>query len=201
MPDKYKCFAELKNNEIERRDYRRQIERRQSGVAIVAPHGGKIEPGTSEIARAIAGDLHSLYLFEGIKRDGNKELHISSANFDDNECLELIRECDLVVAIHGKGGVGLFTQFGGRDHAVRDLIQSKLEDAGFPTDPDANPGLAANSRLNICNRGRTGRGVQLEIRFDLRRHLTKESGAAERLSRYSQAIATAIDRRLHGGRE
>ncbi|WP_261338761.1 poly-gamma-glutamate hydrolase family protein [Rhizobium leguminosarum] len=35
-------------------------------VAIVAPHRGHIEPHTSEIAAAIAGEDFSLYLFEGL---------------------------------------------------------------------------------------------------------------------------------------
>jgi phage replication-related protein YjqB (UPF0714/DUF867 family) len=52
-------------------------------VAVIAPHGGGIEPGTSELATAIAGDDFSLYLFEGLKSAGNGELHITSTNFDE----------------------------------------------------------------------------------------------------------------------
>jgi phage replication-related protein YjqB (UPF0714/DUF867 family) len=55
-------------------------------VAIIAPHGGKIEPGTSEIAAAIAGDDYSLYRFQGLRDRPREELHITSAKFDEPTC-------------------------------------------------------------------------------------------------------------------
>ncbi|MEI9899657.1 MAG: poly-gamma-glutamate hydrolase family protein [Hyphomicrobium sp.] len=65
MTDKYRSFAELKAHEEEGRDYQIIAKDRRSAVAVVAPHAGKIEPGCSAIARAIAGDDLSIYLFEG----------------------------------------------------------------------------------------------------------------------------------------
>ena len=47
--------------------------------AVMAPHGGGIEPGTSELACAIAGKQHSYYTFSGIKTSGNRLLHRSGA--------------------------------------------------------------------------------------------------------------------------
>ena len=44
---------------------------RGSLVAIIAPHGGKIEPGTSEIVRSIAAEDYNFCAFEGIKPAGN----------------------------------------------------------------------------------------------------------------------------------
>jgi phage replication-related protein YjqB (UPF0714/DUF867 family) len=75
--------------------------RRPSPVAIIAPHGGKIEPGTSIIAAAIAADDYCLYCFEGRKCQGNRYLHITSTHFDEPQCLTLISGCDQVVAVHG----------------------------------------------------------------------------------------------------
>src|SRR6476646_8006552 len=52
---------------------------------LVAPHGGGIEPGTSEILRALT-DLSdwAWYEFAGFLRKGNKEaLHITSTHFDE----------------------------------------------------------------------------------------------------------------------
>ncbi len=40
-----------------------------SGIAVMAPHGGGIEPGTSEIANRVAGDEHAYYSFEGLKQN------------------------------------------------------------------------------------------------------------------------------------
>ena len=36
------------------RDFRVRVRRSKSDTVIIAPHGGGIEPGTSEIAEAIA---------------------------------------------------------------------------------------------------------------------------------------------------
>ena len=54
MTDKYRTFAELAANESPE-SYRIVTTDRGSQVAVAALHGGAIEPGTSEIARAIAG--------------------------------------------------------------------------------------------------------------------------------------------------
>lgn len=43
-----------------------------------APHGGGIEPGTSEIADAIGGERGSFYTFGGLKSSGTADLHITS---------------------------------------------------------------------------------------------------------------------------
>ena len=56
MVDKYSSFAEMLKHETEGRDFTVSQEIRGSSVAIVAPHGGGIEPGTSELAAAIADD-------------------------------------------------------------------------------------------------------------------------------------------------
>jgi phage replication-related protein YjqB (UPF0714/DUF867 family) len=45
-----------------------------SEIVIAAVHGGGIEPLTSEVAAAIAGDEHSLYDFQGARASNNEEL-------------------------------------------------------------------------------------------------------------------------------
>jgi phage replication-related protein YjqB (UPF0714/DUF867 family) len=101
--DKYPNFESLRRAESAE-DFRIDCRHRRSTVAIVAPHGGKIEPGTSTIAAAIAADDYCLYRFEGRKRRNNCDLHITSTQFDEPECLALISGCDQVVAIHGCQG-------------------------------------------------------------------------------------------------
>ena len=54
--DKYSTYAKLRENEREGIDFTICIADRPASVAVIAPHGGKIEVGTSEIATAIAGD-------------------------------------------------------------------------------------------------------------------------------------------------
>ena len=56
---------------------------RDSAYAIIAPHGGGIEPGTTELAEAIARNDFSFYTFEGKKRTSNRDLHLTATRFDE----------------------------------------------------------------------------------------------------------------------
>ena len=92
--DRYANFKELKANEREGVDY--EICKRfiSSAVAIIAPHGGKIEPGTSELAEGIAGADYTYYSFKGLKNEkgANRELHITSSNFDEPIAVGLVEQ-------------------------------------------------------------------------------------------------------------
>ena len=50
MADTYPNFATLEQHERAGIDYAVLVRREEPAFAIVAPHGGGIEPGTSEIA-------------------------------------------------------------------------------------------------------------------------------------------------------
>lgn len=163
MVDKYSCFSELAEHETRERDYeifaRRQVE---SQVAIIAPHGGKIEPRTSEIAESIAGAEFSFYSFQGCKPRGNRDLHITSHKFDEPECLGLVAEHDWVLAIHGCKKPGEKVFLGGLDEPlVRDLA-SALNNEGIRVETD-NRLYRARRPYNICNRGARGAGAQIEL--------------------------------------
>lgn len=195
MADKYNNFQELRGAERMGVDFRIRIHRRLATVAIIAPHGGKIEKGTSQIAVAIAADTYSFYCFEGIKPRHNGDLHITSARFDEPKCLTLISVCDLVVAVHGCRGNDQSIYLGGRDEDLRDAIHDNLEGAGFTTRTHANPGLQGVSLANICNKGRRRQGVQLEISEGLRSVFLQESqteGAGTFFS-LANAVRRAID--------
>src|SRR5262245_41650267 len=111
MGDKYATFAELARFEVSGTDYRVQaVARPDSPVVVIAPHGGSIEVGTSELACLIAGDDHSFFAFEGLKPLGrNRDLHITSHQFDHPECLAHVGRSAVVLAVHGcKGDAEVF---------------------------------------------------------------------------------------------
>jgi polar amino acid transport system substrate-binding protein len=55
--------------------------------------------------RGAAGEDLGFYLFEGIKKGGgNAVLHVTSQNFDEPSCLNVIKSAMVVVAIHGCSG-------------------------------------------------------------------------------------------------
>jgi phage replication-related protein YjqB (UPF0714/DUF867 family) len=170
MPDKYTSFAELEaGGESAELDYNITVrERAQSGVLIVAPHGGSIENGTTELADLVAGDDYSLFAFNGLKPRGrNRDLHITSHNFDHPECLALAARHAVVLGVHGCKGESSQVYVGGLDDELTALLTARLQAAGLPL---ALPGHRYPGRnpLNICNRGARGLGAQLELTHDLR---------------------------------
>ena len=174
MADKYGSYSELANNESHGTDYRVvAVERPGSPVLIVAPHGGSIEVGTSELAVRIAGEEHSLFAFEGLKPWGsNRDLHITSHCFDHPECLALVARSAVTLGIHGcRGDSQIF--IGGLDTELCALLASRLTEAGFPAICEGHQYLGRNP-LNICNRGRRQRGAQLELTLDFRQPAVRE---------------------------
>jgi phage replication-related protein YjqB (UPF0714/DUF867 family) len=165
---RYGSFAELAASEVLGRDYRvRTSGPPGSDVLIVAPHGGLIEAGTSEIAELIAGDDYGLFSFEGLKPYGtNRDLHITSHRFDHPQCLVMAARANVVLSVHGCLGHTRI-HIGGLDTPLADTLAGSLCTAGFPIDP-ASERYPGRHPLNICNRGARGQGAQLEITYDLR---------------------------------
>jgi phage replication-related protein YjqB (UPF0714/DUF867 family) len=176
MADRYSSFAELAASEQIDVDYRIRIEDRGTSIIVIAPHGGHIEPGTSQIAAAIANAELSLYAFEGV-RPGRPhgDLHITSTNFDEPNALNLVRRTQTAIAIHGRRDKeGPSVWVGGLATFLRDKLVSALNSAGFDA-TIAKGHLAARDARDICNRGMSGAGVQFELARTLRGQLTADT--------------------------
>ncbi|MDP2870094.1 poly-gamma-glutamate hydrolase family protein [Methyloversatilis sp.] len=166
--DRYRNFGELAAAHVDGRDYRITVKSRGSGIAVIAPHGGRIERGTSEVARAIAGEAFDLYLFEGCLPSLNFEtLHLTSRHFDEPRALALLAGCHTVLAVHGVADTGQRALLGGRDCTLACAIADRLFVRGVRAQVSGHryPGRDA---ANVCNRGSRGQGVQLELSDRLR---------------------------------
>ena len=153
--DRYSNFEKLRAEQAEGRDFRVRVAlRKEAMVASTAPHGGAIEPGTSELAIAIAGAQLSFAVFEGTKASRNRELHITSTNFDEPRCTEVVAGSRTAVAIHGESSQGATVFIGGADMKLRSHIKNALVEANFIVREHENPNLQGKSSLNICNRGK-----------------------------------------------
>jgi phage replication-related protein YjqB (UPF0714/DUF867 family) len=197
MTSPYKSFEELKSRELEGKDYQIRFHLRDERVLIMAPHGGKIEPTTSMIAEAIAGENYSYYSFEGLKEEGNGVLHIESHLFDEPRALQAAQKADVVITVHGqldhREG---FIMIGGLHVDLRSEIRRRLEAAGFQTRTPTE-GLQGIDPENICNRGKLKGGIQLEVSRRQRDELRKDM---DRLQKFSNAVRDAIQSYLGGWR-
>ena len=203
--DKYRNFNQLLSSEREGIDFLRKIKKRNSGWTILAPHGGGIEPGTSEIAIAIAGSNHSLYTFEGIKIKGNKSLHITSTKFDDPKLLKLLNSSMETIVIHGCKGKEQIAYIGGRQNKIRDKIITQLLVNGINSTINSDPDLQGTDINNICNRNLSGEGIQIELSEGLRSAMfssltrTGRKITTELFTIFVNAVKNVIDEFQHSG--
>lgn len=166
--DTYLYFNQLRQHEQKGIDYVILHRSGSSGILVMAPHAGGIEPGTGDIADAVAAQDHAFYCFKGIKKHGNGVLHIASNRFDAPRAMQLVTETDWIVTLHGCRDAEPVVWVGGRALQHGDRIIDSLQTAGFPAHRCDRPGLRGLHPKNVCNRGRDAAGVQLEVSFGLR---------------------------------
>ena len=192
--DSYMGFRDLAKVQVEGSDYRVHVRSNaRSSIAVIAPHGGSIEQGTSEVARAIAGADFNLYVFEGIRPVGNyAALHLTSHKFDEPRCLELLSNCNHVIAIHGCRGDKQQALVGGLDEPLKSSLAQAIAGLGIDTRLQGHQFPAVEPK-NICNRGRRGVGVQIEMTMALRRQ-----GPCDAISAAIRAVLLALPSYLPG---
>lgn len=193
--DNYIGFRDLAKVQVEGSDYRVHVRpNARSSVAVIAPHGGSIEQYTSDIASAVADADFNLYLFEGIRPAGNyAALHLTSHKFDEPRCLELLSNCDHVIAIHGCRGEKQQALVGGLDEPLKFSLAQAIAGLGIDTRLQGHQFPAVEPK-NICNRGRRGVGVQIEMTMALR-----SQGPCDAISAAIRSVLLALPIYLPGG--
>lgn len=194
--DHYASMTHLLAHEREGVDYTLHLADRGAAVTVLAPHGGDIEEGTSELARAIAGESFNYYAFNGLARNGDdgQRLHVTSIRYDEPRCLALLDRSLVALALHGCGAPRAAVLFGGANQALRAVLVEEVAALGFVV--GEHPRLKGTHRRNIVNRPPL-QGVQVEL-TDRQRALLIDggNGAARRLTAAGQALARSLRRGL-----
>jgi len=167
----YPNFTSLSQNEKEGFDYQITTRIGKSGIIILAPHGGGIEPGTSEIAYAIAAHDHTFYTFKGLKRRDNQKLHLTSNNFDEPTALDLLTHSHRAITVHGCDYAHQQVLIGGLDKNLVQETIKVLRDINITSMLVKRGYLSGQSKQNLCNRTKSGKGLQLELPVGLRREM------------------------------
>lgn len=188
--DHYKNFSELASRNKEGEDYRIEVENRGSPILVMAFHGGLIEPGTTELARAIAQGMFNFYGFASLKDEETDEisftsslLHLTSARFDEPRLMELVSTENFCLSIHGFGGEEADFCVGGGNPEQRKALSLALSHA-FPEYKSCelccNPfnGVSLKNPPNRCKQ----QGVQVEMSPRVRRRILNDKDFLRSLS-------------------
>ena len=158
-------------------------------TVILAPHGGGIERGTSELCLAVAGHhpanlpitppagvTYDYWMFEGVREGGNADLHVTSTGCDDLVAVLLCAGALGALSLHGfkPENVDLppdrqVVLVGGADELLKPLLLEALDDVDLPVEDVGTHGeVGGNKPCNIVNRTLRGKGAQLELSEPLR---------------------------------
>lgn len=164
--NKYNSFNELCLNESVN-NYN-ILHKHINDILIFTIHGGKIEFGTSQLVLEIASSDFSFYCFEGLKKNNNFDLHISSLDFDEKILLNILKHTSRSLSIHGFKDSKDIIYIGGKDEEFKNNLYDELI-LNFNVEKDNIPynyrGLDENNIVNKTNRNV---GVQLEISSEYR---------------------------------
>lgn len=172
--DYYKNYADLAAHEKYGKDYSIDVKEKgpkKSKVAVIAIHGGKIQPGTSEIARLIAGNDWNYYSFNGLKSSNNYDLFIKAIRFDEPKAVDLVAKSELTISIIGADDDQPIIYIGGRDEKSKMIIKRSLKmfcNLFGVYVADAPIDMAGEFTTNICNENKSGAGVQIAVSRGLR---------------------------------
>lgn len=155
--DLYSLKADLKQGT----DYVIYCRPGTSGVTVVAPHGGNIESGTSELARAIAGNEHNLFDFVFMNGPFRYRGHVTSTNFMDERLAALLSRSRICVSLHRMRDKHQKIYLGGRNRELKELASERLSAMGFITELEP-PRLQGVDKRNFVNLA-SECGLQVEI--------------------------------------
>lgn len=178
-----------------------------TSTAVIAPHGGGLEAGTSELCMAIAGytpfdagtdpasaavpgkPQRDYWMFETLTNSAAQ--HVTSTHCDDPAALAVCAGNLYAVALHGfDDPTTKKIIIGGRDERLKRNLLAAFTQHGL-TSPTPSPDrdvtvvlagatdpLNGDDPANIVNRTRTGAGAQLELSTALRKAMFGDFSSA-----------------------
>lgn len=204
-----RSYAEiLKSGYVNGRDFRVAFgDSKIELCLLIAPHGGGIEPGSSEIMRTVAEvGGWAWYEFAGFLRKGNKDaLHISSTNFDEPTLKSMLPQAGFVIAFHGASeSRAPVVYVGGKWKLGRSTVIESINgtfrkhgiQAVDAIDNAVAEHLRGSDASNITNLGKRAEGIQLEFSRGARNLLFPPDSSREARGRRSaklRPLAASID--------
>jgi phage replication-related protein YjqB (UPF0714/DUF867 family) len=183
-------------------------------ITIIAPHGGGIEFGTSELCLAVAGYhpatlevtppggvTYDYWMFEGLRASGagNDQLHVTSTGCDDGAAVSLCGGALNALALHGctTKAAGLDpgerkVLVGGRNDTLKRYLLEAFADEVPAIDAAGHKLLDGRGRGNIVNRTLLRMGGQLELTTPLREAMFEENTRPRRKHTTTEVFWTFV---------
>ena len=184
LAQKLSSFKELSILKKEGKDFEVKTRVGLVDSLVMAIHGGTIEPGTTELADAIAADKFSFYSFTGLADDYHG-LHLTSTDFDEPRLSDLTQNAKNCLSLHGlKGDEADFCVGGGNAQKRKSYVS--LLTQKFPkwrTCELCCPPNSGTSMKNVVNRCKLP-GVQIEMGQSLRAELKQNPNFLKEVSKY-----------------
>jgi phage replication-related protein YjqB (UPF0714/DUF867 family) len=202
-PDHYASMTALYAHEVEginftkewyRHRWRYETSRNYKGeneIFIMAPHGGSIETGTTELALATAGftddfngepatrDTYDYFIFNGTNPGNqNGKLHVTSSHYNEPVATELVKNSLISLAFHGctdkqptetTGNGYKACLIGGLDEPFKQSLEQSLQEAGFNAFITSQKELNGDLPNNIINKNKRKAGAQFELTTSFRK--------------------------------
>jgi len=190
-PDLYPDFYFMTLTHDTTKEYSISVKDRLAEITIMAPHGGTIEPGTSEMAEELAGSDWNYYAFKNLLPDNGRTMHVTSKNYNDQIAVSLSSASLITVTLHRHKELTESVCVGGYNKGLRLAVVDHLQKAGFVSEHPCMrlPGAACK---NIANHAVLG-GLQLEIATSL---ATKLNSDAALRGKFIAAVRNAITESL-----
>lgn len=169
---------------------------RNSSILVMAIHGCKIEPGTTELAQTITRGFGNFYSFCGklsrytdTQHLFDPELHVTSTHFDDPVLQAMTSSAKDCLSLHGRGNEKIGFCIGGGNEAIRKKLRIELQKE-FPQDQACvlccppYHGLSKKNPVNQC----ANPGVQIEMSASVRKKILKSDRYRKKLAQVLKKI-------------
>ncbi|MBA4543292.1 MULTISPECIES: poly-gamma-glutamate hydrolase family protein [Thermoactinomyces] len=191
--DIYANYAELSSHYKQGTDYTIETQSKPNDVLILAIHGGRIEKGTDQLAKAIAQDDYSYYIFKAniykdTNNDDRNDLHLTASHYDEPTALQMTAQKNRIVSLHGAKGTEKIVYMGGLNQNLMSNLSERLTAAGFRVE-NAPDNLNGNHPENIANKNRILQGAQMELTTAQRDELLNDSA---KMQKFADAVRAAI---------
>lgn len=186
LAQKISSYKELSAAKKEGIDFEVKTRSVPGNTLVMAIHGGKLEPGTTELTDAVAGKKYSFYSFTALT-DDYVGLHLTSTDFDEPRLAALSQVAEKCLSLHGLGDDEADFCVGGANVQKRKAYVSLLAQK-FPKWRSCElccPPNSGTSKNNVVNRCKQD-GVQIEMGQSLRNELKQNPLFLKELSKVLQ---------------